>query len=252
VPNRTDYDLSSLVALVHAGAPCPAAHKQAMIDWLGPIVWEYLGSTEGGWVSIVGPQEWLTRPGTVGKPAPGTTVKILDETGTEVPTGEAGTIYVRNARSNFVYHNDPAKTARSRVGAFATSGDIGRLDADGYLYILDRRDDLILSGGANIYPAEIEARLITHPAVRDVAVIGIADPEWGQSVLAVVQLANVAAAGAELAESLRAYCAEALASYKCPRRFEFRTEFPRTAAGKLQRRVLRDIYNAKHDQGLNP
>jgi long-chain acyl-CoA synthetase len=252
VPNRTDYDLSSLVALVHAGAPCPVAHKQAMIDWLGPIVWEYLGSTEGGWVSIVGPQEWLTRPGTVGKPAPGTTVKILDETGAEVPTGEAGTIYVRNARSNFVYHNDPAKTARSRVGAFATSGDIGRLDADGYLYILDRRVDLILSGGANIYPAEIEARLITHPAVRDVAVIGIADPEWGQSVLAVVQLANVAAAGAELAESLRAYCAEALASYKCPRRFEFRAEFPRTAAGKLERRVLRDIYNAKHDQGLNP
>jgi len=251
VPNRKDYDLSSLVALVHAGAPCPVAHKQAMIDWVGPIVWEYLGSTEGGWVSIVGPEEWLSRPGTVGKPAPGTTVKILDETGAEVKTGEAGTIYVRSTRSNFVYHNDPAKTARSRVGAFATSGDIGRLDDDGYLYILDRRDDLILSGGANIYPAEIEARLITHPAVRDVAVISTADPEWGQSVLAVVQLVDIETATAELAESLRAYCAEALASYKCPRRFEFRAEFPRTPAGKLQRRVLRDFYNARHDQGLN-
>lgn len=247
VPNRTAYDLSSLVRVVHAGAPCPIALKQAMIDWLGLIVWEYLGSTDGGLVSIVGPEEWLSKPGTVGKPAPGTTVKILDESGTEVPTGEAGIIFTHNASANFVYHNDPVKTAGSRVGGLVTAGDIGRLDEDGYLFILDRRDDLILSGGVNIYPAEIEARLITHPAVQDVAVIGIADPEWGQSVLAVVQPTDIATAGAELAESLRGYCAQTLASYKCPRRIEFRADFPRTAAGKLQRRLLRDLYDIKHN-----
>lgn len=237
VPLRERYDVSSLQALVHAGAPCPVAIKQAMIDWVGPIVWEYLGATEG-LVSVVGSKEWLAKPGTVGKPGPG--VKLLDAAGREVPVGEAGTIYFD---SGFEYHNDPVKTAASRVGKLVSVGDVGRFDEDGYLFVLDRRDDLILSGGVNIYPAEIESYLITHPSVEDVAVFGVPDPEWGQSVLAVVQPAEGTIPDGTLEQSLLAYCADGLAPYKRPRRIEFRLDFPRTASGKLQRRVLRDSYN---------
>ena len=240
---RNKYDLSSLEAVIHAGAPCPVPIKQQMIEWLGPVVWEYLASTEGG-VSLVGSEEWLTKPGTVGRPAPKTIVKILDEDGNEVPAGEAGTIYfgLEGQMPSFVYNNDPAKTAASRRGNLATVGDYGYFDEDGYVFLLDRRTDLIISGGVNIYPAEIEQALITHPAVADVAVIGVPDPEWGHSVLAVVQPSADATPGDALAEDLRAHCASQLASFKIPRRFEFRTEFPRTETGKLQRRKLRDGY----------
>jgi long-chain acyl-CoA synthetase len=239
---RERHDLSSLKVLVHAGAPCPVAVKQRMIDWLGPIVWEYLGATEGV-MSLVSPQEWLAKPGTVGRPVPGVTVRLLDENGAEVPPGEAGTIYFGTGQIRFEYHNDPDKTRAGRVGDLVTVGDIGRFDEDGYLFLLDRRDDLILSGGVNVYPAEVEHHLITHPAVADVAVIGVPDPEWGQSVLAVVQPTPDAVPGEALARELEAYCADGLASYKRPRRIEFRADFPRTATGKLQRRVLRTDYS---------
>jgi len=240
---RGRYDLSSLQALIHAGAPCPVTIKQQMLDWVGPIVWEYLGSTEGT-VTRVSPQEWIAKPGTVGRPLPGLTVKILGPAGEELPGGEPGMIYFgyHGHGPAFEYHHDPEKTSASRFGALVTAGDFGYLDEDGYLFLLDRRTDVIISGGVNIYPAEIEQHLITHPSVDDVAVIGVPDQEWGHSVLAVVQPSPGAAAGGELAASLLAYCGEGLASFKRPRRIEFVSDFPRTETGKVQRRLLRDRF----------
>ena len=239
---RDGYDLASLHAVIHAGAPCPVPVKQAMIDWLGPIIWEYLGSTEG-LVSVVDTPQWLTKPGTLGRAVPGVTIQIIND-GAEAPVGEPGTIYfgTPGRPPAFEYLHDPAKTAANRHGDLATAGDYGYLDEDGYLFLLDRRTDLIISGGVNIYPAEIEQQLILHPAVNDVAVIGLPDPEWGQQVLAVVQPTPEAPAGAELAAQLAEYCAEHLAAFKHPRRFEFVTEFPRTETGKVQRHRLRDTY----------
>ena len=240
---RGRHDLSSVQALIHAGAPCPVPIKQQMLDWLGPVVWEYLGSTEGS-VSRVSPQEWLARPGTVGRPLPGLTVKILGPDGEDLPRGDPGLIYFGypGLAPAFEYHHDPVKTSAGRLGDLITAGDYGYLDDDGYLFLLDRRTDVIISGGVNIYPAEIEQLLITHPSVDDVAVIGVPDPEWGSTVLAVVQPSPGAVAGEELAASLLAYCAERLASFKRPRRIEFVADFPRTEAGKVQRRVLRDRF----------
>jgi long-chain acyl-CoA synthetase len=240
---RRRYDLSSLQALIHAGAPCPVPIKQQMLDWVGPIIWEYLASTEGS-VSRVSPQEWIAKPGTVGRPLPGLTVQILSPEGTEVPRGEPGMIYFGypGLAPVFEYHHDPAKTAAGRHGNLITAGDYGYFDADGYLFMLDRRTDLIISGGVNIYPAEIEQHLLTHPLVNDVAVIGVPDPEWGSSVLAVVQPSAGAAAGEGLAAILLAYCGERLAPFKRPRRIEFVADFPRTETGKVQRRVLRERF----------
>jgi long-chain acyl-CoA synthetase len=243
---RSRYDLSSLQAVIHAGAPCPVPIKKQMFDWLGPIVWEYLGSTEGS-VSRVSPQEWLARPGTVGRPLPDLTVKILGPDGHELPTGEPGTIYFGypGQLPSFEYHHDPEKTAAGRRGDLVTAGDYGYFDADGYLFLLDRRTDLIISGGVNIYPAEVEQHLITHPAVLDVAVIGVPDQDWGQRVVAVVQPAPGVTASDGLAADLLEYCRKELASFKCPRRFEFVSDFPRTETGKVQRRVLRDSYQSQ-------
>ncbi|EWM10621.1 LOW QUALITY PROTEIN: long-chain fatty-acid-CoA ligase, partial [Kutzneria sp. 744] len=236
---RGRYDLSSLRTLIHAGAPCPVEVKQHMMDWLGPIVWEYLGATEG-LVSMIDPQGWLRRPGTVGRPLPGLTVKLLDDDGREVTPGEAGTIYYDAPGDPFEYHNDPAKTRANRIGDLHTVGDLGRFDSDGYLYLLDRRTDLILTGGVNVYPAEVEQHLLTQPAVADAAVIGVPDAEWGQSVIAIVQPAS--APSPDLARQLLDHCAAGLASFKRPRRIEFRTDFPRTATGKLLRRQLREEF----------
>jgi long-chain acyl-CoA synthetase len=238
---RQSHRLSSLQSVVHAGAPCPVVVKQHMIDWLGPIVWEYLGSTEG-LVSIVSPTQWLAKPGTVGKPPAGITVKILDEAGRELPPGDEGTIYFSTGGRPFEYHNDAQKTAASRRHGLTTAGDVGVFDDDGDLFLLDRRTDLIISGGVNIYPAEIEQHLVTHPAVADVGVIGLPDAEWGRKVVAIVLPEPSATAGEQLAEELIAHCATGLASFKRPQQIEFVTEFPRTEAGKVQRHRLRDAF----------
>jgi long-chain acyl-CoA synthetase len=220
-----------------------------MIEWLGPIVWEYLGSTEGTLTRVSSP-EWLARPGTVGRPLPGLTVKVLDDGGRELSRGESGTLWfgVEGRPPAFEYHGDPHKTAEARRGDLVTAGDVGYLDGDGYLFLRDRRTDLIISGGVNVYPAEVENHLITHPAVADVAVIGVPDDEWGAQVVAVVQPAAGLTPDAELAEDLERFCRDGLAGFKRPRQFEFSVLLPRTPAGKLSRRAVRDAYDRDHPQ----
>jgi long-chain acyl-CoA synthetase len=236
---RALFDVSSLRTVVHAAAPCPVEVKQRMISWLGPVLWEYYAGSEGNGLTMVGSAEWLSRPGTVGRAARGT-VHIVEEDGTEVPPGEDGTVYFEDGGS-FEYHNDPVKTANSRdFRGWSTLGDIGHLDTDGYLYLSDRRTDLIISGGVNIYPAEVENALVMHPGVTDIAVIGVPDADMGQSVLAVVQPADTTISSDQLAAELIAYCRGRLAGYKCPRAVVFATELPRTPTGKLQRRRLQE------------
>jgi long-chain acyl-CoA synthetase len=248
---RGRHDVSSLSRVVHAGAPCPVAVKQRMIDWLGPVLHEYYAATEGGG-TYVDPHDWLRHPGTVGRAWEGTEVVILDDDGNELPRGEVGFIYFRSA-DRFEYFKAPEKTAAARRGDLFTVGDLGRLDDEGWLYLSDRRSDLIISGGVNIYPAEIEAVLLTHPLVADAAVIGVPDEEWGQRVMAVVEPraldevtggaaqddVTVKDAAEKLAAQLTEHCRAQLAGFKCPSSVEFR-ELPRTSTGKLSRVRLRD------------
>ncbi|MGE0881215.1 MAG: acyl-CoA synthetase [Acidimicrobiia bacterium] len=235
---RRRYDVSSLKFAIHAAAPCPVEVKRQMIEWWGPVIYEYFAASEGGWVTIA-PEEWLAHPGSVGKPAGN--IRILDDDLNEVPQGTAGVIYFEGAQFN--YHNDPDKTtsAYAREG-LATVGDIGYVDPDGYLFLTDRRDHMIISGGVNIYPQEAENVLIEHPKVMDAAVIGVPNEEMGEEVKAVVQLVDPSTASDELAAELITYCRQHLTHYKCPRTIDFRTELPRLPTGKLLKRVLRDEY----------
>jgi long-chain acyl-CoA synthetase len=238
---RARYDLSTLRQVYHSAAPVPVETKQRMMDWWGPVLYEYYGSTESGAVVVATPHEWLARPGTVGRAVDGVQIKILDPDGAELPPGETGLIYA-SGQPGFEYHGDPAKTAAAMRGEFYTPGDLGHLDEDGWLYMSDRRTDLIISGGVNIYPAEIESVLLQHPAVGDVAVIGVPDDDWGQRVVALVEPAEGAAPGDGLAAELLAHCAPRLARIKHPRRVEFRESLPRTPSGKLSRRSVREAY----------
>ena len=239
---RARYDTSSLECIVHAAAPCPVPVKRAMIDWLGPIIAEYYGATEANGFTFCTTAQWLAHPGTVGRPILGELL-ILDGTGKECRTGEDGTIWFRGATA-FEYFQDPVETAQSRSadGAASTVGDIGHVDADGYLYLTDRKSYMIISGGVNIYPQEAENVLSAHPAVQDVAVIGVPNADLGEEVKAVVQLVDPDAAGPGLAEDLIAYCRDRLAHFKCPRTVDFVPELPRSETGKLYKRLLRDAY----------
>jgi acyl-CoA synthetase (AMP-forming)/AMP-acid ligase II len=248
---RLKYDVSSMNSAVHAAAPCPIDVKRRMIEWWGPVIHEYYAGTEGNGYCYVGSADWLTHPGTVGRPVLGE-IHICNEHGDDVPTGEEGTIYFAGA-TNFEYHKDEKKTAESRHPAhpdWSTLGDVGRLDADGFLYLTDRKAFMIISGGVNIYPQETENILIDHPRVADVAVIGVPNEEFGEEVKAVVQPADWNDAGPALAEDLIAYCRERLSPLKCPRSIDFERELPRHPTGKLYKRLIRDRYWGKRDSRI--
>lgn len=238
---RASYDVSSLRHAVHGAAPCPEHVKRAMIDWWGPCVEEYYAASEGGGAFATA-KEWLRRPGTVGRAWPISELAVLDDDGKPVPPGELGTVYMRMTTGRFAYHKDAAKTDENRIGDFFTVGDLGHLDEDGYLFLRDRKIDLIISGGVNIYPAEIESVLLAHPAVADAAVFGIPQDDWGEEVKAVVEAADGHRPGEELAAALLAHCARRLAGYKCPKSVEFIASMPRDPNGKLYKRHLREPY----------
>jgi long-chain acyl-CoA synthetase len=242
---RSAFDGSSLQYVLHTAAPCPPAVKRQMIEWWGPIIHEMYGATEGlAAGTTITSQEWLERPGSVGQALPTCEVLVLDEHGKRLGPGEVGQIYVKSLLgTDFEYHNAPGKTAESHLepGVY-TYGDVGSLDEDGYLFLSDRKIDMIISGGVNIYPAEIEAAILNHPKVRDVAVFGIPDEEFGENVKAVVQPGEGETPSDELANDLMAFCRKHLAGYKCPRSIDFIEDFPRTETGKLQKRLLRDPY----------
>ena len=241
---RASYDVSSLRFVIHGAAPCPAEVKRATIEWLGPVIYEYYAATEGGgtWVDS---EEWMQRPGTVGKPVEDGNIRIYDDNGNELGPHEVGTVYMRPTNNSaFRYYKDEAKTAASHIGEFFTVGDHGYFDEDGYLFLTGRIAELIISGGVNIYPAEVDAVLITHPAVADVGTIGVPDEEWGERVVAVVELLPGATASPELADELVEWCRDRLAHYKCPRSVEFIDQLPRHDNGKLYRRRLRELFTS--------
>ena len=244
---REKYDVSSTRVMIHSAAPCPVDVKQRMLDWWGPVVYEYYAATEGGG-TLATPEDWLKRPGTVGKPWPMSEIRILDDDGQPVPAGEPGTVWIRMGDYTFEYHKDKEKTDRSWREGFFTVGDVGYLDADGFLFLNDRKADMIISGGVNIYPAEIESQLILHPKVADVAVFGIPNDDWGEEVKAVVQ--PVEGTDVSLAEELTAFARERLAGYKVPRSFDFVDELPRDPNGKLYKRKLRDPYWAGKERAI--
>jgi len=248
---RAKYDVSSMKSAIHAAAPCPIEVKRKMIEWWGPVIHEYYAGTEGNGFCYVGSADWLKHPGTVGKSLLGE-IHICADEGQEVPIGEEGTIYFASA-TQFEYHNDKKKTAESRHPAhpdWSTLGDVGKLDAEGYLYLTDRKAFMIISGGVNIYPQETENVLIGHPSVADVAVIGVPNEDFGEEVKAVVQPANWADAGPALAEELLAFCREKLSPIKCPRSIDFERELPRHATGKLYKRLIRDRYWGKRESRI--
>ena len=237
---RTSYDVSSLRNMIHGAAPCPQEIKRRMIEWWGDTIQEYYAATEGGG-TVISAAEWMERPGSVGRAWTGGEVRIYDDDGNQLGPGRIGTVYM-SLMADFEYKGDDAKTRANRIDNFFTVGDVGEMDDDGYLFLRDRKSDMIISGGVNIYPAEIEARLMEHPAVLDVAVFGVPDSEFGEQVKAAVLLADGYAPSPELEVALASFCRQKLAGYKTPRSFDFPVEFPRTPTGKLLKRLLRDAY----------
>ena len=238
---RARYDLSSLQVAVHAAAPCPVEVKQGMLDWWGPIIHEYYAGTENNGFCSITPHEWLQHKGSVGRAAQGV-LHICDESGQELPAGETGLVYFSDG-PEFEYHNDPVRTAHSRnARGWSTLGDIGKVDAEGFLYLVDRKAFMIISGGVNIYPQEAESILVGHPSVADAAVIGVPSEDLGEEVKAVVQLLDPGEAGPDMEAELLAYCRQRLATFKCPRSVDFDAALPRQPTGKLYKQVVRARY----------
>jgi len=242
---RAKYDVSSIQCVIHAAAPCPVPVKEQMIEWFGRVIHEYYAGTEGNGFVYCNSDMWLGHKGTVGMPI-GCTLHICGDDGEELPVGESGTVYFEGG-AQFEYHNDPEKTKGSRHPdqPWSTLGDVGYVDADGFLYLTDRKAYMIISGGVNIYPQEAENVLVTHPKVVDVAVFGVPNDDFGEEVKAVVQPVTMPSSAEEadaLAKELVAYCRSQLADVKCPRSIDFRAELPRHPTGKLYKRLLKDEY----------
>lgn len=246
---RSAYDVSSMRHAIHGAAPCPDHVKRAMIDWWGQCVEEYYAASEGGGAFATA-EDWLKKPGTVGKPWPISELAVFDDEANRLPPGELGTVYMKMSTGGFAYHKDEGKTRKNRIGDFFTVGDLGYLDEDGYLFLRDRKIDMIISGGVNIYPAEIESVLLTHPAVADAAAFGVPDDDWGEAVKAVVEAAPGHEAGPELAAAVLAHCEERLAGFKRPRTVDFVDEMPRDPNGKLYKRRLREPYWEGRERAL--
>ncbi|MGI5130144.1 acyl-CoA synthetase [Pseudonocardia sp. CA-107938] len=244
---RSAYDLSSHRVAVHAAAPCPVEVKRQMIDWWGPILEEYYAATESIGLTVIDSSTWLAKPGSVGRALLGV-LHVCGDDGQELPAGEVGLVHFERDVFPFAYHNDPERTAAAahpEHPTWATTGDVGYVDEDGYLFLTDRQSFMIISGGVNIYPQEIENALTLHPAVLDLAVIGVPDPEMGEQVKAVVQPAPGAVPGPELEAELLEFLRARIAGYKVPRSIDFSTDLPRTETGKLQKHKLRDRYTAR-------
>jgi long-chain acyl-CoA synthetase len=246
------FDGSSLELVLHGAAPCPPAVKRALIEWWGPKLTEYYGSTEGSVITIIDSEQWLAKGGSVGSAMPNMEIMVVDDEGRLLGPNQEGTLYFRNQMGmDFEYHNAPDKTAEAhREPGVFTTGDVGYLDDDGYLWLSDRKIDMIISGGVNIYPAEIEGVLGGHPLVSDVAVIGVPNEEFGEEVKAVVVPGDGVPADDQLQSTLAAFCREQLAGYKCPRSFTFVDALPRTGTGKVQKRKLRDPYWEGRDRRI--
>jgi long-chain acyl-CoA synthetase len=239
---RGRHDLSSLRYVIHGAAPTPIHTKRRIIEWLGPIVWEYYAATEGGG-TFIDSETWLRKPGSVGRPAPGADLEVRGENGTPLPPGEVGRVYIKAPEvGRFEYFKDPDKTASAYQDDYFTLKDMGYFDEQGYLFLTGRTAELILSGGVNIYPAEVDAVLLEHPAVRDVATVGVPNEEWGEEVKAVVQVEVGHLPDDALADELIRHCRDRLAHYKCPRSVDFMQELPRADSGKIYRRRVRDLY----------
>ena len=248
---RRKYDVSTLKCAIHAAAPIPIPVKEAMIAWWGPVLFEYYAGTEGNGSTFITSQEWLNKKGSVGKALSGI-LHICDENGDEVPRGTEGQVFFEPSDPNlpsFEYHNDPVKTAESRnKHGWSSLGDVGYMDEDGYLFLTDRKSFMIISGGVNIYPQEIENLLVTHPKVADAAVIGAPDPDMGERVVAVVQPMDMGEATPELAAELTEYLSSQLSRVKMPRQIDFREQLPRELTGKLYKRLLRDEYKEAYEK----
>ena len=246
---RSRYDVSSLRMVAHSAAPTPVEVKQAMMDWWGPIIWETYGGTEAA-ATIAKPHHWMAKPGTAGRPVRGVQIEIVDSSGNPCPPQKPGMVYIQKEGELFEYWKDKKKTEESRRGRAFTLGDLGYLDEDGFLFLTGRQADVIISGGVNIYPSEVESALLSHPAVADAVVIGIPNEEWGEEVLAIVQLESGYAEGSETQAVLVDHCKSRIARYKCPRVVHFRKDLPREENGKIYRRRIRDEYWKHANQAI--
>ncbi len=247
---REKYDLSTMRFVLHGAAPCPVHVKKQMMDWLGPVINEYYAATEGGGGFFIGPEEWLSKPGSVGKSPEGADNRILDDEGNMVPQGEVGTIYFKAPALKFEYYKDTEKTAKSYRGEYFTLGDMGYFDEDEYLFLTGRSAETIISGGVNIYPQETDDVLLKHPAIADVCTVGVPNDEWGEEVKSVVMLKEGVDGTAEMADELISFARDHLPAFKSPRTVEFVDDLPRLPSGKIQRRLVREPFWAGRDKQI--